>query len=83
MIMFMFVVMVVMIMFVLVDTAAFLFLRIDQRVETEDDDANPSGEDERVEVPGKVILNALRVIEIDQRTAPAKGEQSKEPGVES
>ena len=74
---------VVMIMFVFVVTAAFLFLRIDQRVETQDDDANPSGEDERVEVLGKVILNALRVIEIDQRTAPAKGEQSKEPGVES
>jgi membrane protein implicated in regulation of membrane protease activity len=76
-------VVIVMIMFVFVVTAAFLFLRIDQRVETEDDDANPSGEDERVEVLGKVILNALRVIEIDQRTAPAKGEQSKEPGVES
>ena len=74
---------VVMIMFVFVVTVAFLFLRIDQRVETQDDDANPSGEDERVEVLGKVILNALRVIEIDQRTAPAKGEQSKEPGVES
>ena len=77
------VVMMVMIMFVFVVTAAFLFLRIDQRVETQDDDANPSGEDERVEVLGKVILNALRVIEIDQRTAPAEGEQSKEPGVES
>jgi membrane protein implicated in regulation of membrane protease activity len=76
-------VVIVMIMFVFVVTAAFLFLRIDQRVEAEDDDANPSGEDERVEVLGKVILNALRVIEIDQRTAPAKGEQSKEPGVES
>jgi len=74
---------VVMIMFVFVVTAAFPLLRIDQRVETEDGDADPSGENERVEVSGKVILNALRVIEIDQRKAPAKGEQSKEPSVES
>jgi Ca2+/Na+ antiporter len=77
------VIMVVVVMIMFVVTAAFLFLRIDQRVKTQDDDANSSGEDERVEVLGKVILNALRVIEIDQRTAPAKGEQSKEPGVES
>jgi hypothetical protein len=64
------IIMVVIAVVVIVSACRFLFLWVDDGVETQDEDANAAEKDELVEVGGEVFFDSTRMVKVDQKPSP-------------